>query len=445
MPTHDIRTYGAVGDGRTLCTTAVQRAIDHAHRSGGGTVVIPAGAPYVTGTLELRSGINLHVESGATLLGSPDPGDYRPLAVAGEYGGSESGFLITARDGEGVSITGGGTIDGRGREFMEGFQPNAAPYIYQPKAWRPRMFGLYGCRRLTVRDVTLRDAASWCLHLTGCDDVVISGVRILNDLAIPNCDGIDPDHCTNVRISDCHIVAGDDCIVVKATRQGRALGYCGSHNIVVTNCTCMSTSAAIKIGTESHADFSNIVVSNCVVRSSSRGLAIQLRDTANVEDVLFANCTVETRLFAPNWWGRAEPIYVTALPRHADTRVGAIRRVRFQNIRCRSENGIFVCGTADSPIEDLALEGIDLRIDKWSRWPGGMHDRRPLCGQEHGGLTEAPTDALYVEHARGVRIHDTRVRWCGTPQPCWGQGLRTFHVDGLATDRADLPDGPRSA
>jgi hypothetical protein len=432
---HNILDHGALPGGETLCTAAVQQAVDAAHAAGGGTVIVPGGGAFLIGTIQLKSNVHLQLQPGATLLGSDRREHYRPTLVGGEYSAGESAFLLEARDAENISITGPGAIDARGRLFMDGYRSADGPYIFQPKPWRPRMIGFYGCRRVSFRDATLRDAASWCMHLTGCDDVLISGVRILNNLAIPNCDGIDPDHCTNVRISDCHIEAGDDCIVIKATRTGAAMGYRGSHNIAITNCTCISTSAALKIGTETHADSSHILFNNCIVRSSSRGLAIQVRDHGNVEDVIFSNCLVQTRLFHDAWWGRAEPIYVTALPRHdGQQRVGRVRNIRFHNIQCRSENGVFIAGSPDSPIENLTLDNVRVDIDKWSRWPGGWHDRRPIAGREHGGLSKAPTHGVYVQHARDIRLSHVQIAWGANRQPDWSKPLHTDHVENLRLD-----------
>jgi len=433
MSTFNIKDYGAkpISVSCEPATAAIQAALDACRDSGGGRVVVPAGMTFVTGSITLYGRTDLHFEPGSELRGSECREDYRPFHVGGEYASGDSAFLLEAHGAEGLSISGSGVIDGRGASFMEGYRSPEGPFIKRPKSWRPRMIGLYGCRRISIRDVTLRDAANWCLHMTGCDDVVVSGIRILNDLAIPNCDGIDPDHCTNVRISDCYIESGDDCIVVKATRHGAELGYSGSRDIVVSNCICVSTSAALKIGTESHGDFSNILFQNCVVRGSGRGLAIQLRDGGNVDNVMFANCAVETRLFHSLWWGSAEPIYVTALPRNSETRVGRVRHLRFSNILCRSENGIFVAGSPDSPIEDLVLDDVRVEIDAWSRWPGGRQDRRPILGGEHAGLSEAPTDGVYIENAAGVRLSGVDVAWGKNRRSHWGDDLRTRDVTGL--------------
>jgi hypothetical protein len=425
-----VTDFGAVAGATAKATKAVQKAVDEAHARGGGTVVVPAGV-FTVGTIVLRSRVRLHLEPGAVLRASMDRADYSAMPLPGSYVSGQATFLIRALNESGIALTGEGVIDGRGVEFMEGFRSPEGPYIRKPRGWRPPMCGLFGCRNVTLRDLTFRDASNWCLHLTGCDDVVISGLRILNDLALPNCDGIDPDHCTNVRISDCHIEAGDDCIVVKTSAMGRALGYSGSHNITVSNCTLMSTSAALKLGTEGVSDMTDLLFQNCVIRSSGRGIALQLRDGGNMENVMFSHCTVETRLFHRAWWGQAEPIYVTAVPRDEGCALGRIRHVRFSHMLCRGENGVFVAGSPGSPVEDLALEDVSVTVDKWSRWPGGMHDRRPAGGTSQCGLTPGPTHGVYLQHARDVRLRDVRVRWGADRQPYWGRALFTEDVEGL--------------
>ena len=437
MPAYSIVQFGAVGDGETANTKAIQAAIDACHQAGGGSVVVPAGGVYVSGTLQLRSFVDLHLENGAVLLAAGDQESYR-----GQFGA-----LVESCDTEYVSITGRGVIDAQGKRFME----KDLGYVYQPRKghFRPRLMGLVRSHHLTIRDVTLRDSASWTLHLVGCDDVLISGVRILNDLKLPNCDGIDPDHCRNVRISDCHIEAGDDCIVLKNTR-GHA--ECGpTENITVTGCTLVSTSAAIKIGTEGVNDFRNLVFDSCVIQRSSRGLAIQVRDQGNVENVVFSNMVVETRLFEDHWWGKAEPIYVTAIHRFAAESdfqppewnptgaLGRVRHVRFSNILCRSENGVFVAGSSDAPVEDVTFDNVRVEVDKWTKWPGGIHDRRPCDALGPAfrdpsldpGLTRHDTSGFYLEQARDITLHNCQVLWGESRQPYWGKAIEQNGVQGI--------------
>ncbi|MFW5840852.1 MAG: glycoside hydrolase family 28 protein, partial [Planctomycetota bacterium] len=368
MAIYNIEKYGAHGDGKTLDTQAIQDAINAAHKDGGGTALIPAGRTYLSGSIWMKSNVELQVERGATLLSSDKPDDFP--AYAFPKAKKQSAF-IAAEGADNIAVTGGGVIHGNGRAFMK----TTDRYHWKGIKERPMTVAFSECTNLTFRDITFKEAANWTLNLSECEDVLISGIRILNDTRLPNCDGIDPDHCRNVRISDCHIEAGDDCIVIKNRAEAPDGGP--SENIVVTNCTLCSTSTAVKIGTESIDDFRNITFQNCVIRSSNRGLSIQLRDHGTVENILFANCIIETRYFSPNWWGRAEPIYVTAIHRAPGTKLGKVRNVRFSNCLCRSENGVFIAGSEDSPIQDLTLDNVRVEIDKWSKWPGGIHDRRP--------------------------------------------------------------------
>jgi polygalacturonase len=441
MSVYDVVKHGAVGDGRTNDAAAIQKAIDACHEAGGGRVLVPAGRTCLCGSIELRSRVELHVERGAVLLGATEETDYPCYAFkTGPEAGKRA--WIVAYDAEDVALTGGGVVDGNHRAFSL----KEGPYIHtDTKRWRPAMTCLVGCRRIRVRDLTFRGSANWALHFSGCEDVVVDGVSILNDLKFPNCDGIDPDHCRNVRISNCHIEAGDDCIVLKNTEVFERYGPC--ENVTVTNCTLVSTSSAIKIGTESLGDFRNLVFQNCVIRGSHRGLSIQIRDWGNVENVIFSNMTVETRFFEGGWWGSAECIYVTALPRTPETKVGRLRNILFTNLFCRGENGVFVMGASPEHVADVAFDNIRLQVGKWSRWEGGRYDVRPCppsirpngsvpIGKETpwGTMVRRNTPAVYVENATRVRFHECSVEWAGELPPYYTHALEAIQAPGLVLD-----------
>jgi hypothetical protein len=414
-------------------TREIQAALDRCARSGGGQVSLGPGT-HCSGTLTLHGGTELHLCAGCVLRASPDPADYESKSMDGLYSGGSGAFLLQARDAEHLSVTGPGTIDGNALAYMEGWW--AEPYLRAPKPWRPRGIGFHNCRHVRLRDFTFRDSASWTLHLTGCDNVEVSGLFILNRLDVPNCDGIDPDHCRNVRIQNCHIEAADDAIVLKNTREHAALGPC--ENVIIQGCTLVSTSAAVKLGTESAGDFRNVLVDNCVIHSSHRGLALQLRDRGKIEQVCFSNCIVETRRFHERYWGRAEPVYVTAAPRNDGDPAGEIRDVSFRNIRCRSENGVFLAGTADAPLRGIQLEDIQVELVARSRWEGGWHDYRPCHGREHGGLERGPTHGVFLRHLDGVRLRNVRARWADPP-PAWaGRLFAAEELRGLDADPESL-------
>ena len=420
---YNIADFGAAGDGRALDTQAIQKAVDACHAAGGGTVLVPAGKTFVTGTVRLKGRVTLHVENGARLLSSDNPDHFT---------GSPYEAMIAADGADHVAITGQGVIDGRARAFMTA----ELPHIFRGARRRPHTIVLTGCRHVTIRDVTIQNAAHWALHPAGCQDVLIHGIRILNDLKVPNGDGIDPDHCRNVRICDCHVEAGDDCICIKNERPGMDLGP--TENITVTGCTLISTSSAIKIGSGSCNDFRNLVFQGCVVSASNRGLGIQMRDEGNLEDVIFADMVVQTRLFHSSWWGKAEPIYVTAIPRVPGRPLGRVRHVRFSNILCRAENGAYIAGSPESPIEDLVLDGVRIQVDKWTKWPGGWYDRRPCSIPPDGtppeaepGLVRHATAGVYAEYAKGLVLRNTEIAWGPNVQADWGHALEAHHVADL--------------
>lgn len=408
----NVLSFGAVGDGRTNDTAAIQAAINACHRQGGGRVILPGGHTFRSGALVLCSNLELHLQMGAVLQGSDELEDYRlsggtadapqkrdvPSYVNCEYAGAPTHYFLYARDCENVAITGLGVIDGNEEIFYGEITKWHIEGSFYPRA--PLIF-IENAQHLTLREVTLRRSAFWTVHLVGCRDVLISGIRILNNLRMANCDGIDPDHCQNVRIDGCHIVCADDCIVFKNTAAAMQYGPC--ENIVVSNCTLTSTSAAIKFGSESEAMFRNILIHNCTISHSNRGISLQLRDPGCIENVIFQNITISTRLFKPMFWGQAEPIAITALSRKPEVQVGHIRNIRFSNILCEGENGVLIYGEKPGLIENIRFDGLQLHLRSCSGHPMGIHDLRPTFEQQ---MTCDGLAHIHAHNARNIRFRD---------------------------------------
>lgn len=411
---YNVIDYGAIGDGATNDTAAIQAAIDACSAGGGGRVVFPGGKTYRSGAIALRSFIELHLEMGAVLKGSDSLEDYnlfggqQTAVCAGidiptyencEYTGMPTLFFLYARDCENISITGFGRIDGNEEIFYGTVTPWHIDGSFYPRV--PLIF-FENISHLTLHQVTLTGSAFWTTHLVGCSDVLIDGIRILNNLKLANCDGIDPDHCRNVRITNCHIETADDCIVFKNTENAKHYGPC--ENILVSNCTLISTSAAIKFGTESESPFRNIVVDNCSISRTNRGISLQLRDGGCIENITFSNLNIETRMFSKeHWWGEAEPISITAVKRKSDTNVGYIRNVRFHNINCCGENGILIYGDTSQNISNVTFEHITMHLEEKTRWPKNCHDLRPNTDNR---IIKDSLNALYARNAADVQFID---------------------------------------
>ena len=336
---YDVTTAGAVGDGKTDDAQAIQRMIDRCSAEGGGRVLLPRNHVFMAGPLELKSNVELYLEATATLKAHPDESIYH-LSAFGKNEG-EGMLWLYANDAENISITGKGTIHGNGIAFMGAELEDSyelKPLADQTFDPRPHVLTLTNVRNLTIRDVTIKEGAYWTVHLIGCNEAVIDGINLLNNLKIRNGDGIDIDHSKNVRIANCHITSGDDCICLKNRREFEQYGSC--HDITVTNCVMSSRSCAIKIGSENMDSIYNVVFDNCIITGSNRGLGIQNRDEGTVTDVVFSNIQLDCRLWSDVWWGKAEPIYVTSYPRangnHKDANwrfVGKVKDIYFNNVR----------------------------------------------------------------------------------------------------------------
>lgn len=237
--------------------------------------------------------------------------------------------------------------------------------------------------------------------MVGCRDVLVDGIRVLNNLKLANCDGIDPDHCQNVRIRNCYIEAADDCIVLKTTEAEQKYGP--TENVVISGCILESTSAAIKFGTESEGDFKNIIIENCIIRNSNRGVALQLRDKGNIENVWIRNLMINTRNFIDQYWGNAEGIYITAIERHKGRTFGKIRNVKLENIQITGESGVLLYGSQDGHIDGITLKDISVNLVKNSKWPCDGYDIRPCDGD---GLLKTPIYGVYMKNAKHVKMEN---------------------------------------
>lgn len=413
MKLYSVQNFGAVGDGKTDDARAIQSAIDCCSGNGGGRVVLESGHTYFSSSIKLRKNVDLHIQKGALLKATDNIENYiRPCEtindpktalVGNPVTGKPSFAFIYGYEADGATISGEGVIDGNCYAFVERKSQYYVTGNFYP---RPTVIYIEKSNHITVKDVTITNAPFWTLHPAGCDDVLISQIRILNPLDVANSDGIDPDHCSNVRIVNCHVECADDCICLKTSKGNSEYGPC--ENVIISGCTLISTSAAIKIGTEGVGDFRNIIVDNCIISKSNRGISIQIRDCGNVENVTYSNIIIQTRRFCSDWWGTAEPITITAFRRDENTVCGHVKNIRFYNVTCKGENGVLVHATKENMIENVSFEKVSVELERTSKWPLGMYDLRPCIDY---GIEEDKNACFYFRNAKDISMRDCKTSY----------------------------------
>ncbi|SNT35073.1 Glycosyl hydrolases family 28 [Granulicella rosea] len=428
---YNVMKYGAVGDGATVDTAAVQKAIDTAAAQGGGRVILPDGKRFLCGSLLLKSGIEFHFGNGATLVANTDPADYK---LPG---------MLNADGAQGLKITSsGGSLDGQARLFMTDYDPNDERWA--PKAFRPRMFSLLRTKDLEISNVNFGRAPQSGLYMLGCERVLVDKLQIRNYMNVPDCDGIVADRSREVLIQGCDLVGGGDSIVVKASEQKEDFGV--SRGIAVHNCVVVSRESGLKVGTESFGDISKVLFEHCRLVAVGRGPTIAHRHAGNIEDIEFRDIDiVAAEHHADRWRGWGEAISITAWPETADGKVGTLKDVRLRNIRARAENSARIDGQKEQPVEDVVLEKVEITIDKWTDYEGGKFDNRPVAGD---GLETHDTPAFSIRHGNKVLVKDCVVKWGDHPEKYWSSALEASDVQALKMENfngeAAFPDAQKA-
>lgn len=402
---------GALGNGKTDDAASIQAVIDECSLSGGGKVILSQGKTYLASSIILKNNVDLHLEKGSVLKANtafdlfvkPSKIKYEKHPEQNKNKTSKPAIVwLYAFNQNHISITGEGVIEGNADSVTKRVNHY---YVAGNGLPRPTLIYLENCRNVIVNGITLRKAPFWTLHPAGCTDVSISDVKITNSLDCANSDGIDPDHCKNVLIQNCQIECADDCIVLKNTKGNSEYGAC--ENIVIKDCELVSTSAAIKIGTESVDNFNNISVEDCNISKSNRGISLQLRDDGNIENVTFKNIRIETRRFSKEWWGSGEPIAITVLPRYPFTKNGKIRNIRFSDIICDGENGVIIYAVRNNHIKDIFFDNVSIYLSIKSKWYDPSYDLRPgfLIG-----IIKRQTTAFFIYNAENVSKRNVTIK-----------------------------------
>lgn len=408
-------------------TEAIQQAVDACAARGGGRVYVPAGEFY-TATVELKSNVELHLAMGAVLHAIPDTSLYRNNKKGIENTGE--GFtpaLLLADGAENIAITGLGKIVGEPafgwtditwNDEFPGWLQNARQSGVEMKAVKvlaPKISLVYltDCKNVTIKDISIINSPNWSCHIQWSSDVKITGIKILSSLTHGvNSDGLDIDGCKRVTVSDCTILTGDDAICLKTTRQGGRSEAC--EDIIINNCITSSTSCALKLGTESYADFNRIIFSDCIIRNSNRGLGIFIRDGAHVSDVTFENITMECARKPFFWWGDGDAFQFVVLKRNPDSKIGSIRNLKIRNISGRVEGTSLIRGFEQPNISNVELSHIQLVVQAESQ-----PDKRATYG-------------MIAEQVKGLKMNDIDIRFdTTTTEQKWESALLLKEVHQL--------------
>jgi len=394
----DVRRFGASGKREDNATASIRAAVDACATAGGGTVYVPPGQ-YTVGTIQLKDNVTLHLEAGATFLLSQASSDFttRPRT------------MIFAENAKNISVVGKGVLDGlaqyvfvemrdRDVEILEEMEIARKAGIdmrrYYRTGMQTYMFILNNCTNVLMRDVSIVNSPLWTVRMNDCDRVFVRGVYIYSDLEKGvNADGIDIVSSRNVTISDSVIVTADDAIVLKSIPRGNADHANPVENVLVTNCILASSSTALMIGTETHADIRNVVFSNCVIRNSNKGFGINVQDGATVSDVLFSNLTIETNRRHWNWWGSSEMCKFVLKKRAASSRLGTIKDIVVDNVVARVRGTSTLTGHPERPLQNIRMSGVQLFMN-----PENSKDKRA-------------TDAMRLQGIRGLLLRDVSIAW----------------------------------
>ncbi|MBL1225194.1 glycoside hydrolase family 28 protein [Enterococcus sp. BWR-S5] len=364
---YTITDFGASSKAQ-MNTEAIQRAIDAASEAGGGRVVIPAGT-FMTGALFLKSNITLYLSSGAVLKFSDNQEDY-PVVTSRWEGVQQEVYAscLYAENAENISVTGFGVLNGNGKKWWEIFRNRQSELKFP----RPKLISFDNCSRITIRDVRLIDSPSWTVNPILCENVTVDNVSILNPADSPNTDGIDPESCKNVRISNCHIDVGDDCIAVKAGTEGTEKRV-SCENVTITNCTMVHGHGGIVLGSEMSGDIRNVTITNCVFQGTDRGIRLKSRRGRGgiIEDIRISNLVMDNVVcpFIINlyyFWGPSgEQQYVwDKNPQPITEATPCFRRLHFMNITAKNVQAAagFIYGLAEQYASDITFDNIRISM-----------------------------------------------------------------------------------
>ena len=392
----DMREAGVDNQEALKNTEIINNTINRLNKAGGGTLFFPSG-DYLTASIHMKSNITLELEVGATLRFSDNFDDYMPFVEMRHEGVMMKSFspLISAMDAENITIKGEGTLDGQGKAWWTEFfriyvdlEKNGMRELnkYQPlwerendvealyaetnedwhgtlkrRFFRPPFIQPVRCRRVRIEGVKIINSPFWTVNPEFCDNVVVTGVTIHN-VPSPNTDGINPESCRNVHISDCHISVGDDCITLKSGRdaQARRLGV-PCENITITNCTMLSGHGGVVIGSEMSGSVRKVTISNCVFDGTDRGIRIKstrgrggVVEDIRVSNIIMSNIKREAVVLNLKYSEMPVEPMSERTPLFRDISISGLTAVGVKT-------PVKIVGLEEAPVTDIILRDINVK------------------------------------------------------------------------------------
>ncbi len=424
----NIKDYGATGVKTQDARPAIQKAIDTCAAAGGGMVYMPPGE-YTTGGLVLRSHVRIYLESGCTLFASDDPKAY------GLIGTPDTAAIFQGEDVENITIEGRGVVDGQHKFFWtndytehtfshkrleienHGSIRRSYPVGFPNRKVYPHLVWVHHCKDVQITGLSFLRSPSWSFYLNECERVVVDSVYIhTSRVAAVWCDGIDMNGCNDVRISNCTILTGDDCIAIFSSER-----IC--QNVTITNCRFSSASAGIKFTEGIHVGCENFTIDNCVISDCNRGITLQIVMGGYIKDVIISNITMTLRRYAWFWAGDANPFnfeigtlseWNKRPPKPSDPGPGLIKNVMIKNIIAHVQGMSRIAGHAKSWLEGVSFENI-----------------RVFLSTDPKMAYDVSVHALKFQYARNLKVKDVEVVWEKPSLPAWQSAMHFEDVDGL--------------
>ena len=447
--TFDMKQLGADAKGIKPCTKLINQTIEKAASEGGGTIYFPAGT-YLTATIHMKSNITLHLESGAIVRFSDRFEDYLPFVTARWEGTVMQTLspLIYAHSADNLTITGRGTLDGNGLkwwlwefETRKVIKENGGKLpsldklqqmwvdankdleisdYYKPslerKMFRPPFIQFYECTNILIENVKIINSPFWTVNPASCDNVTIHGVTINNPSSNPkgpNTDGINPSSCRNVRISDCFISVGDDCITIKSGRDadGRKYGK-ACENITITNCIMLSGHGGVVIGSEMSGGVKRIAISNCVFDGTNAGIRLKASrgrggvvEDIRVDNIVMKNIQGDAFIFDLFYdrLSKVEPV---------SERTPIFRNIHLSNVTGNDIKRIgYIKGIEEMPISELSFSNMNIVAGK-----GFQAETATDIRFNNVSFTVEEGPSLNIRQCKDIFLNDVR-----TKQPIAGQ------------------------